>query len=321
MRIGTLLLKNHLSLAPMAGITNTVFRSIARDFGCALAFTEMISAEGLVRGNNKSEEYLRRLPRDCPLGIQLFGSDAAVFAEAARIAAARGAELIDVNMGCPARKVLRIGGGAFLMKDPEKVRSILAAVRAAVSIPLTIKLRSGWGRPNAGEIAAMAEDCGVDAVILHPRTPEQGFSGKADWRLIGKVKKMLRVPVIGNGDVLSVSDVIRMQETTGCDGVMIGRGSMGNPWIFGYIQQYREKGPFAPDIEERRRVMVYHMDMNMKFFERKTALRLTRQNLSWYARGLPGSSDFRREVSGAEGEESIRSLIAKYFGRLAYPGG
>ncbi|HPL64697.1 MAG TPA: tRNA dihydrouridine synthase DusB [Syntrophales bacterium] len=319
MRIGKLLLNNHLSLAPMAGITNTVFRSTAREFGCALAFTEMISAEGLVRGNYRTEEYLRRIPPDYPLGVQLFGSDAAAFAEAARIAEARGADLIDVNMGCPAKKVLRTGGGALLMKDPAKVRSIIKAIRNAVSLPLTIKLRSGWGRPNAGEIAAIAEDCGVDAVILHPRTPEQGFSGKPDWSLIEKLKKSLRIPVIGNGDVKSAPDAVRMQETTGCDGVMIGRASMGNPWIFRQVLNYGDKGSRMPDIEEKRRVLMYNINMIMELFERKTAVLLTKQNISWYVRGLPGSSAFRCEVSGAAGAQEIRSLIAKYFAKLAAP--
>ncbi len=190
MRIGNLTLRNNVFLAPMAGITNMPFRVLVREFGCALAFTEMISANGLVRKTQKSYRYLDSSPEDKPLGIQIFGSDPDVLVEAAQIVAALGADLVDINMGCPVKKVIKTGAGAALMRAPEKVCMILKSLRKATELPLTVKIRAGWRRGDmkALEIARIAEDCGVNAVIIHPRTADQGFSGSADWRIIEEVK-------------------------------------------------------------------------------------------------------------------------------------
>jgi len=221
-------------LAPMAGITNLPFRTIVRRCGCQLAFTEMVSVNGLVRGAERTCRYLDGASEDRPLGVQIFGAEAEIMAAGARIATDRGADLIDVNMGCPVKKVVRAGAGSALLKDPAKVGRIVSAVRRATSLPLTVKIRAGWRRSvvNAIEIARIAEAEGADAVIVHPRTADQGFSGRADWSIIRAVKDALGIPVIGNGDIRRAADVGRMMTATACDGVMIGRAALGNPWIF-----------------------------------------------------------------------------------------
>src|SRR5512136_3034702 len=212
MKIGNITLKNRVFLAPMAGITNLPFRTVAREFGCGLAFTEMISANGLVKKTNKSYRYLISAPYDKPLGVQIFGSDPNVLSEAAQIVTDFGADLLDINMGCPVRKVVKTGAGAALLKEPDRVRNILQAIRKSTSLPLTVKLRSGWhrGEIRVNEIARIAEDCGVDAVILHPRTADQGYSGAADWSIIREVKKKSHIAVIGSGDIRSPEDARRM---------------------------------------------------------------------------------------------------------------
>ena len=221
-------------LAPMAGITNLPFRTIVRRCGCQLAFTEMVSVNGLVRGAERTCRYLDGASEDRPLGVQIFGAEAEIMAAGARIATDRGADLIDINMGCPVKKVVRAGAGSALLKDPAKVGRIVSAVRSASSLPLTVKIRSGWRRSevNATEIARIAEAEGADAVIVHPRTADQGFGGRADWSIIRAVKDVLGIPVIGNGDIHRAADVGRMMAATACDGVMIGRAVLGNPWIF-----------------------------------------------------------------------------------------
>ncbi len=231
MKLGNLQLDSNLVLAPMSGITDFPFRRLAKEKGCGLTFTEMVSAEGLLR---KRESLLKIEKDDHPVSVQLFSSNPEVLANAAEMAEAMGADAIDINMGCPARQVVETGAGVALMQFPEKVERIIIEVRRKVKVPLTIKIRSGWDREhiNAVEISKIAEDCGVDAIFLHPRTKVQGFRGQADWNLIGEVKRAVHIPVIGNGDVTAPSLVKKMLEETGCDGVMIGRGALGNPWIF-----------------------------------------------------------------------------------------
>jgi tRNA-dihydrouridine synthase B len=276
MKIGKLLLKNNIFLAPMAGITDLVFRLLVRKFGCSLCFTEMVSANGLVRGTEKSYRYLESMPGDKPLGVQIFGSDPCVLSEAAKIVTDSGADLVDINMGCPVKKVLKIGAGGILMRDPSKVAVILQSIRKATSLPVTVKMRSGWSNDeiNFLEIARVAQDCGVDAVVLHPRTVNQGFGGRADWGLIARVKKSLNIPVVGSGDVRRPEDVQRMLDVTECDGVMIGRGVLGNPWIVRDVVGYLEnKNIFSPpSLEEREDIINHHLDMSVKFFGEKTGL-------------------------------------------------
>lgn len=317
MEVGSLSLKHNVLLAPMAGITNLPFRSFVRKFGCSLAFTEMISANGLVRGTEKSYRYLDSTMEDTPLGVQIFGSDPVIFAAAAEIAANQGADLLDVNMGCPVRKVLKSGAGAALMRDPAKVNLILLYIRKATVLPLTVKIRSGWNQREirAVEIARIAEDCGVDAVIIHPRTVEQGFSGSADWRVIEAVKKSLHIPVIGSGDIRSPQDAFRMITATGCDGVMVGRAALGNPWILKEILSYLHHERVLPSLplSEREKIIRDHMNMEILYSGEYLGIRNFRKHLLWYTKGLRDSSQFRRKVSHLQDKDLILKEICDFF--------
>jgi nifR3 family TIM-barrel protein len=323
LNIGSLVLKNCFCLAPMAGITDLPFRLIVRPFGCALCLTEMVSADGLVRGMERSFAFMRSSPADRPLGVQIFGSEPDVLADAARILSDRGADLVDINMGCPVKNVVKRGAGASLLREPLKIARILRAVRGATSLPLTIKIRSGWdlSHINAPEICRMAEDSGVDAVFLHARTASQGFRGRAEWRWITEVKAETRIPIVGNGDVLSAADALRMIEDTGCNGVMLGRGALGNPWIFRQIlEPPAVRGNGAPDPEERRRVLHEHLALSVEIFGEAMGLRSFLRHLHWYTRGIPGGSHFRRKTGAAKKMEDLRQLIDAFFVAGDLPG-
>ncbi len=317
MRIGNLTLRNNVFLAPMAGITNMPFRVLVREFGCALAFTEMISANGLVRKTQKSYRYLDSSPEDKPLGIQIFGSDPDVLVEAAQIVAALGADLVDINMGCPVKKVIKTGAGAALMRAPEKVCMILKSLRKATELPLTVKIRAGWRRGDmkALEIARIAEDCGVNAVIIHPRTADQGFSGSADWRIIEEVKKTVRIPVIGSGDIRNHQDASRMIQSTGCDGIMVGRGALGNPWIFRDIMSCcnKQKNSDLPSPEEREKIIRYHMDMEIDYSGEVLGVRHFRKHLLWYTKGLRGGSMLRGIIGSMNDKDAILEIIHHFL--------
>ncbi|MDI6776148.1 MAG: tRNA dihydrouridine synthase DusB [Syntrophales bacterium] len=317
MKIGKLSLKSNVFLAPMAGITNLPFRTLVREFGCALAFTEMISAAGLVRNTGKSYRYLDSSPDDRPLGMQIFGSDPDVLAEAAQIVTDRGADLLNINMGCPARKVVQTGAGSALMKDPAQVALILRTVRKATLLPLTVKIRSGWHHHDrkALEIARIAEDCGANAVILHPRSAEQGFSGSADWNIIETVKKNLHIPVIGNGDIRSAEDALRMINMTGCDGVMVGRGVLGNPWIFRDIAlSLGGQHVFpSPSLSERKTVIKRHLNMEIVYAGESFGIRSFRKHLLWYTKGLRGGSQFRQMANSLPKEELILNELHRFW--------
>jgi tRNA-dihydrouridine synthase B len=307
MKLGKLQVDNFLVLAPMAGISDYPFRQIAREKGCDLAFTGLMNAEGLLR---KRGAYLRIEKDDHPLSVQLFGSDPEVLAEAAQWAAGIGADTVDVNMGCPASQVIGIGAGVDLMRSPEKVDRILLQVRKALEIPLSIKIRSGWdgNHINAVDISKMAENCGVDAIIIHPRTKVQEFRGRADWTLIREVKKSVSIPVIGNGDVTTSSVAIKMMEETGCDGVMIGRGSLGNPWIFNQLGVM----PF-PTLEERQRVMTLHFSFLESYYGGEEAIKKIKRHGAWYTKGLPASASFRKKLFILKEKEAYLGTLASYF--------
>jgi tRNA-dihydrouridine synthase B len=323
MKIGNLTLKNNVFLAPMAGVTDLVFRTLARVCGCALCFTEMISSNGLTRGTQRSYRYLESSSDDRPLGVQIFGADPDVIADAARIAADIGADLIDINMGCPVKKVLKTGAGAALMKDPVRVGAMLRKVREAVNTPLTIKIRSGWKRYgiNAANIAAIAEDCGVDAVILHPRTVEQGFSGFADWELISMVKRRLTIPVIGSGDIKNVKDALRMLDSTKCDGIMIGRGALGNPWIFREIinSLTSEYIPHSVSMKEREEMIRRHLNMIIHYSCEELGVKKFRKHLLWYTKGLRGGAQFRQSVVSVLEKELLLNAVHAYLCSLEEP--
>ena len=322
LKIGNLSLKNRLIMAPMAGITNPPFRLIAKRLGAGLVVTEMVSAVGLSRGHEKTLRYLDGSSEEKPLSVQIFGADPQIMAMAAEIAVEKGADLVDINMGCPARKVIKNGSGGALLRDPAAVRHMVAAVRKACTVPLTVKIRAGWSDHEANflEIAGIIEDCGADAITIHPRFVKQGFSGQADWRIIREVKKSVAIPVIGNGDVFKPELALRMREETGCDGVMIGRGAMGNPWIFRQILDL-EQGLEArlPDLPERRAVIATHFELLSGIIGENRASKLMRGLLLGYTKGLPHSSRFRGSFTGIRDFRTMMEVLDQYFAALMEP--
>src|SRR4030042_2544506 len=305
MRLGNLRLGNNLILAPMSGITDYPFRRLAKEEGCDLVFTGLVSAEGLLR---KGKSFLKIGKDEHPISVQIFGSNPEVLAEAAGMAEAMGADVIDINMGCPAEQVVDTGAGVDLMRVPGKVKEMLVKVRKKVRCPLTIKIRSGWDGEhiNAVEISKIAEDSGVHAISIHPRTKVQGFRGKADWNLIGKVKESVNIPVIGNGDVTTPLLAKRMLEEIGCDGVMIGRGALGNPWIFNIKLDF-------PSLEERQGVIDRHYSLLRDCYGDKGAFREIRRHVAWYTKGLPSSASFRSGLAWMREEEELFEAISFYF--------
>ena len=316
MKIGSLALDNITILAPLAGITNLPFRILAKEAGCALVCTEMISANGLIRGSKKTKQMLESLPEEKPLSIQIFGSDPAVMAEAAQIVESSGANLIDINFGCSVKKVVKTGAGVALMRQLDNAALIIKAVRKAINIPLTIKIRTGWDSSGkqALKLSRLAEECGVDAIAVHPRTATQGFRGKADWSIITSIKRAVAIPVIGNGDIVTAKDVVEMQRITGCNAIMIGRAAIGNPWIFSHVLAIVKGDDVSPvDIAHRFEVMIRYCKMSVQCFGEKQACKMMRGRLGWFVKGLRFSGKFRESIKQLSSENETIELIKTYM--------
>ncbi len=320
LRIGPIKLDNPTVLAPLAGITDLPLRLMAKEAGCALVYSEMVSAYGLHYGSAKTKALMKTTTKEAPLAIQIFGSDPDIMAEAAAMAAEAGAAIVDINFGCAVRKILKSGSGAALMKDPDRARAIVTAVRKAICVALTIKIRSGWdpSGADAETIARLAQDCGVDAIAIHPRTARQGFSGRADWKIIGRLKNILEIPVIGNGDINSAQDALDMMRTTGCDAVMIGRAAVGNPFIFTQVIAALE-GRRVPKADPYRRIAVMrrYAQAAVRHLGEKTACFVLRSRLGWFVKGLPKAAYFRRSIRHLQSQEHIMELIDAYQQILA----
>jgi nifR3 family TIM-barrel protein len=276
----------------------------------------MVSVNGLVRDGKKSFDLMQGSPADRPLGIQLFGDDPLLLAEGARVAEGYG-DLIDINMGCPVRKVVNTGAGSALLREPERVRAIIRGVRRATTLPLTIKIRIGWqlDEPNFLEIARIAEAEGCNAITLHPRSQAQMFEGSADWSKIEELKRSVNIPVIGSGDLFSAQDIIAMLDRTGCDGVMVARGALGYPWIFREaldILAGRETS--LPTKEERLVTALRHLDLYINMAGERTAVQEMRKHFSWYARGIAGATRFRTMVNLIERKETVIQALHDFFG-------
>lgn len=315
MKIGELNLENNLLLAPMAGVTDLPYRLIMKSFGASLVFTEMISANGLFYGGGRTRELLRSRTAERPLAVQLFGADPQILAHAATQVAQDG-EIIDLNLGCPVKKVVSTGAGSALLREPRKVAAVLSAVRRVSDLPMTVKIRSGWDSASVNflEIGRIAQEEGVEAIILHPRTRAQGFSGKADWSHIRRLKQSLTIPVIGSGDIFYAQDALDMVAETGCDGVMIGRGSYGNPWLLANILRL-QSGETArePSPAERHTVIRDHLELHLECFGHRRTLGEMRKHLSWYSKGLPGSSGFRAAVNSTFDLNELRNVVDDFF--------
>jgi tRNA-dihydrouridine synthase B len=316
LQIGSLTLKNPFIMAPMAGITNRPFRLIVKEFGAAMVTSEMVSAMGLVMGQNKTLDYLRSDPEERPFCVQLFGSDPDVMAKAAEKVIQTGADVIDINMGCPARKVVKTGSGGALLLDWRKAERIVRAVRQVSPLPLTVKIRAGWSPVHGSplELVQALENAGADGVTVHPRFVTQGFSGIPDWSLIAQIKSKVSVPIIGNGDVFSPHLAIKIRNETGCDGVMIARGALGNPWIFQQILDLDQgRVPFEPlPLERIRLIMKHYHLLSDEMGERRAAFHF-RGLLLRYSKGLPRSGLFRRSIEQVKDLESMVAAMDGYF--------
>jgi len=299
----------------MAGITNLPMRMLAREQGASLCFTEMVSVNGLVREGAKTFSLMKSSPLDRPLGVQLFGDDPGLLAEGARLAGEFG-DLLDINMGCPVRKVVGSGAGSALLQSPEKVRAIVRAVRRVTSLPFTVKIRTGWTAESANylEIGRIAADEGVDAITLHPRTRSQMFEGRSDWGQIRELKEQLSIPVLGSGDLFTPTDVASMLAETGCDGVMLARGALGNPWIFREsLALLAGSEPHPPTPGERLDVARRHLHLFADEAGERVAVREMRKHLCWYAHGLPGAAQFRGRVNRIDSRSELEEAMAEFF--------
>jgi tRNA-dihydrouridine synthase B len=314
-RIGDLALSNVTVFAPLAGFSNLPLRLLAKEAGCALVCSEMISAKGLEQDSGKTLRLMDSTPLEKPLSVQIFGAEPSVMAEAAAIVEARGADIVDINFGCSVKKILKSGSGSALMKQPVLASEILRAVRKAVAIPLTVKIRSGWDNTGdqAERIARIAQDSGVDALTLHPRTAGQGFSGRADWSLIRRIKSLLDIPVIGSGDIVYPEDALRMIRETGCDGIMIGRAAIGSPWIFSQVLALlRNETPPVINARIRFSAMIRYLDASFTYLDDKPAALMMRSRLGWFVKGLRDAGKFRQSIKHIASREEAMEIILAY---------
>ena len=313
LKIGDVSLKNNLILAPMAGVTDLPFRLLCKEQGAGLLCMEMVSAKAIYFNNRNTEELLTIDDREPPVSLQLFGSDPDIISEMAKKIENRPFSILDINMGCPVPKVAGNGEGSALMKNPKLVEEIVSKTAKAIKKPVTVKIRKGFDDEhiNAVEIARIAESAGAAAVAVHGRTREQYYSGKADWNIIRQVKEAVKIPVIGNGDVTSPEAARQLMETTGCDGIMIGRGAQGNPWIFRQILHWMETGEEEPkpDLEEVKAMILRHAKMLVEYKGAYTGIREMRKHVAWYTAGYPNSAKLRARVNEIESLEALEHLI------------
>ena len=313
-KIGSVEMENPFILAPMAGVTDLPFRMLCKEQGADLICTEMVSAKGIFYNNKNTEDLLRIDDRERPVSLQLFGSDPDIISEMAKKIEHRNFDILDINMGCPVPKVVNNGEGSALLKNIPLAAKIIEKTVKAIDKPVTVKFRKGFGADEvqAIEMAKAAEAAGAAAMAVHGRTREQYYSGKADWEIIAKVKDTVSIPVIGNGDIFTPEDAKNMMEQTNCDGVMIGRGAQGNPWIFHQIKTYLETGmvPEKPPFSEVCRMILRHAKMQIEWKGEKRGMREMRSHAAWYTAGYPHSASLRRAMNTVETYEQLEELFS-----------
>jgi nifR3 family TIM-barrel protein len=328
MQIGPHTFAGRYFLAPLAGVSDRPFRAICRDMGASFTYTEMVSAHGLVHGTLQTESYLDRDPEEEPFAVQLFAAEPEVLARGAAVAVRAGAGIIDVNMACPVKKVCGTGAGAALGREPARVEAAVRAIRAAVAVPVTVKIRAGWdeGEVNCVEVARAAEGGGAAAVALHGRTRAQMYAGRARWDLVRQVKEAVSIPVLGSGDVWSADDALRMRDETGCDAVLVARGACGNPWIFRELRasELGRPRPPPPSRDEWASVVLRHVELQIAHRHRqrpaepaseaeRAAVRELRKHLLWYTRGRRGGVLFRRDADRLHCAADVARLLEEHF--------
>ncbi|KKM09087.1 TIM barrel oxidoreductase NifR3 [Clostridiales bacterium PH28_bin88] len=318
MRIGDVVLKNNIISAPMAGFTDKAYRILAKEAGCGLVFTEMISDKALIYNNQRTWKLLDLTGEEKPIAVQIFGADPGEMAEAARMVEEHGAAIIDINMGCPTPKIVKNGEGAALMREPSRASAIVREVVGAVRVPVTVKMRKGWddASVNAVELARMVVDAGASVLTVHGRTRMQFYSGQADWDIIRRVVQSVEVPVIGNGDLREPEDAVRMLDETGCSGVMVGRAALGNPWLFERFEAYLGRGErlSPPTAQERVTTALRHLRMAVEFKGEWTGVREMRKHLAWYLRGLKGAARVRQRINRMETLPQVEEVLVSLLG-------
>ncbi|MCB2361878.1 tRNA dihydrouridine synthase DusB [Clostridium estertheticum] len=316
MKISNIEFKNDVFLAPMAGITDIAFRGLCKELGCGLLYSEMVSAKGMYYGSSNTQSLMRISGEEKPVAIQIFGNDPKIMASACEIFNTRDDIcIVDVNMGCPVHKIVKNGEGSALMKNPKLAAQIIKEMKKVSTKPVTVKFRKGFDSNsiNAVEFAKYMEDAGIDAIAVHGRTREQMYEGKADWDIIKAVKESVKVPVIGNGDIFSVDDAIRIKDITGCDAIMIARGAMGNPWIFREVMQAINKEEVIyPTQDEKIDMCIRHLDLAVKYYEEIKAVREMRKHTAWYIKGLTNCTEIKNKINTKKNYGEVKQLLLEY---------